>query len=151
MKSEIRISGGALRMTRIFDAPRQEVFGWWAEAEKLAQWSGCREATRCEVEMDFRVGGSFTQKMHLAGKGDFTVTGTYEEISVPERIAYRAHLGPAVTHVTVEFFVEHGSTRVVLTHSGFPDEMTPKFVSQGTDESFERLDSLLGLRKGVSA
>jgi len=69
MKSEVRISGNRLQITRIFDAPRHLVFGWWTRAEKLRQWSGCKEATRCEVDMDFRIGGSFTQKMQIVVNG----------------------------------------------------------------------------------
>lgn len=34
MKSEVNISGNRLQITRIFDAPRQLVFAWWA-TEKL--------------------------------------------------------------------------------------------------------------------
>ena len=70
MKSEVRISGNRLQITRVFDAPRHLVFGWWTQAEKLQQWSGCKEATKCEIVMDFRVGGSFTQKMQIAANGE---------------------------------------------------------------------------------
>jgi len=68
MKSEVGMSGESFTLTRVFDAPRPDVFRWWAEAEKLRQWSGCKEATRCEVVMDFQVGGSFTQKMKISAK-----------------------------------------------------------------------------------
>src|ERR1035438_6172882 len=103
MRSEVNISGNRLQITRVFAAPRELVFAWWTQAEKLQQWSGCKEATQCEIEMDFRVGGAFTQKMQIAGAGQFTITGTYDEIVVPERIVYRANLGPCVTRVSVEF------------------------------------------------
>jgi len=67
-----------LQLTRVFEAPRDVIFSWWSQAEKLQQWSGCREATRCQVEMDFRPGGGFTQRMQIAGAGEFTLRGTYE-------------------------------------------------------------------------
>jgi uncharacterized protein YndB with AHSA1/START domain len=143
MKSEVKITGRGLQITRVFDAPRPVVFGWWTQAEKLRQWSGCKEATKCEIEMDFRVGGSFTQKMHIAGKGDFSLTGTYDDIVVPERISYRAAFGQAITRVVVEFFEQGNRTKVVLAHDGFADESVPKFVSQGTLESFDKLDAIL--------
>ena len=143
MKSEVRISGNRLQITRVFDAPRHLVFGWWTQAEKLQQWSGCKDATKCEIEMDFRVGGSFTQKMQIAGAGEFSFSGKYDEIIEPERIAYHANFGPAITRVVVEFFEEGKGTKVVLTHEGFPDEMFCKNVSQGTAESFEKLDGLV--------
>jgi uncharacterized protein YndB with AHSA1/START domain len=161
MKSELNIAGKHLQITRVFDAPRAEVFDWWAQAEKLQQWSGCKEATRCEVVMDFRVGGSFTQKMQIAVDGgmcEFSFIGTYEEIVVPERISYRADLGQGITRMIVEFFDlgdrnqgdrnqgdrnQGDRTRVVLTQDGFRDPGSRKIVSQGTLESLDKLDSIL--------
>jgi uncharacterized protein YndB with AHSA1/START domain len=149
MKSEVKIAGQRLQITRVFDAPRAVVFGWWSEAEKLQQWSGCKETTKCEVKMDFRVGGSFTQKMNIAGAGDFTLTGTYDEIVVPERISYRADMGYAITRILIEFFEQGGQTRVVLTQDGFPDQGLSKIVSQGTLESLDKLDATLAAQTAV--
>ena len=143
MKSDVKLAGNRLRIARIFEAPRTVVFGWWAQAEKLQQWSGCKDATRCEIVMDFRVGGSFTQKMQLRNSCEFTFTGTYDEIVVPEKISYRADFGNAVTRVVVEFFDRGGRTEVVLTQDGFPDTGTCQAVSQGTMESMDKLESLL--------
>lgn len=150
MKSEVNIDGKRVRITRVFDAPRHQVFGWWSSAEKLQQWSGCKGATRCEIKMDFRVGGGFTQKMQIGGAGEFSFSGTYDEIVEPERIVYRAHFGPVTTRVTVEFFELGGGTKLVLTHEAFPDEFFCKNVAQGTSESFDNLDELVE-RKAVSA
>ena len=150
MNSEVKITGNRLQITRLFDAPRDRVFSWWTEAEKLQQWSGCKEATHCRIEMDFRVGGSFTQTMQITGCGEFTFTGKYEEIVKPERIAYHADLGYAVTRVLVEFFDQDNRTKVVLTQEGFPNEFLCSTVSQGTAESFDKLDSLLSARALVS-
>jgi len=143
MKGEVTGKGNRLEITRIFDAPRGVVFAWWTRAENLRQWSGCKDAVNCEFEVDFRVGGGFRQTMQIGDKGHFTITGIYEEIVEPEKIVYRAQLGPAATRVTVKFFEQGEKTRMVLTHEGFPDEMQVKFVSQGTSESFDKLDSLL--------
>jgi uncharacterized protein YndB with AHSA1/START domain len=143
MKSDVKISGNRLQITRVFDAPRQLVFSWWTQAEKLQQWSGCKAATKCEIEMDFRVGGSFTQKMYIAGAGEFRFTGKYDEIVEPERISYHADFGQAITRVVVEFFEQGNGTRVVLTHDGFPNVSSCKTVSQGTAESLDKLASML--------
>ncbi len=146
MKAEVIISGNRLQITRFFDAPRHVVFGWWTQAEKLQQWSGCKEATKCEIDMDFRVGGSFTQKMQIAANGgtcEFSLSGTYDEIVEPERIVYHANFGYAVTRVTVEFFEQSNGTKLVLAHEGCPDKMFCKTVSQGTAESLDKLYSLV--------
>jgi uncharacterized protein YndB with AHSA1/START domain len=142
MTSEVEMGGNRLRITRVFEAPRRLVYAWWTQAEKVRQWSGCKECTRCEVEMDFRVGGGFTQKMQIAGAGEYTLRGTYEEIVEGERIVYRVNLGPASTRVIVEFTDEGSGTRVVLTHEGLPDEFLQKTIAQGTTESWEKLAEL---------
>jgi uncharacterized protein YndB with AHSA1/START domain len=140
----------SLQITRIFDAPRELVFSWWTEGEKMRQWSGCKEATRCEIRMDFRVGGGFTQKMQIAGKGEFTITGKYAEIVAPEKIVYHADLGFCVTRVLVEFFEYGNRTKVILTQEGFPDDFLSQTVSQGTTESFDKLESILAIEAQVS-
>jgi uncharacterized protein YndB with AHSA1/START domain len=143
MKSEVSIVGKRLQVKRKFKASRNQVFRWWANAEKLQQWSGCKEATSCEITMDFRVGGSFTQTMHIAGAGEFTFTGKYDEIVEPERIVYNAKFGPVTTRVTVEFKESATGTEVVITHEGCPDAGFSKNISQGTTESLEALELLL--------
>jgi uncharacterized protein YndB with AHSA1/START domain len=146
MKSEVKFSGNRLQVTRVFDAPRHLVFGWWTQAEKLQQWSGCKEATKCEIDMDFRVGGSFTQKMQLLVNGEsceYSLSGAYDEIVEPVRIVYHANFGHAITRVSVEFFEQGRSTTVVLTHEGCPDEFFSRTVSQGTTDSLEKLHLLL--------
>jgi uncharacterized protein YndB with AHSA1/START domain len=143
MKSEVKVTGSRLQITRVFDAPRAAVFSWWSHGEKMQQWSGCKDATACEIEMDFRAGGSFTQKMSIADKCDFTITGIYDEIIVPEKISYHVNLGGPITQVTVEFFEQGERTKVILTQDGFPDDFSRGMVSQGTQESLEKLDAIL--------
>lgn len=55
-------------------------------------------------------------------------------------------MGPAVIHVTVEFFDEGERTKVVVTQEGFPDPALGQIVSQGMSESFEKLEELLMVR-----
>jgi len=62
--------------------------------------------------MNFRAGGSFTLKMQIAEKGEFTFTRKYDEIVVPERISYRADLGQTMTQVIVDFFEQGSRTKV---------------------------------------
>jgi uncharacterized protein YndB with AHSA1/START domain len=145
----MQIADNRLAVTRVFNAPRPLVFSWWADAEKLQQWSGCKEAVGCRVTMDFRIGGSFTQQMQIAVNGrtcQLTIGGTYEQIVVPEKIVYQANLNGILTRVTVNFFERGNSTKVVLLHEGLPDEIFHANVLQGTSESFDKLACMLGSR-----
>jgi uncharacterized protein YndB with AHSA1/START domain len=152
MNSDVKITGNRLQITRVFEAPRERVFAAWKNPSLLQRWTGCRDATNVECQSDFRPGGAFTTKMHIGGQADCdcTFVGAYDEIVEPEKIAYHINLGPAVTSVVVEFFEQAGQTRIVLTQEGFPDDMIVKFVTQGTLESFEKLDGVLAAQE-VSA
>jgi uncharacterized protein YndB with AHSA1/START domain len=123
-------------------APR-EVFAAWKTADQVERWSGCKDSTRVEAQMDFRVGGTFTQKLHIRNVGEYTITGTYDEIVEPEKIVYHVNLGPATTRVAIEFIAQGNQTKVILTQVGFPDENLSRIVSEGTTESLDRLDQIL--------
>jgi uncharacterized protein YndB with AHSA1/START domain len=143
MKSELKIEGHRMQITRVFDAPRERVFLAWKSPELMQRWSGCKETSKVEITVDFRVGGSFTQKMDIEGAGTHTITGVYDEIIEPEKIAYHVNLGPATTRVVIEFVEQGRQTKVVLTQEGFPDQSLVKIVSVGTLESLEKLEHLL--------
>jgi uncharacterized protein YndB with AHSA1/START domain len=143
MKSELKITGDRMQITRVFDAPRERVFEAWKRPELMQRWSGCKETAKVEITMDFRVGGSFTQKMDIEGAGKHTITGIYDEIIEPEKIAYHVNLGPATTRVVIEFIEQGRQTKVILTQDGFPDPSIVKIVSGGTLESLDKLELLL--------
>jgi uncharacterized protein YndB with AHSA1/START domain len=137
----------SIQIERVLKAPRSEVFQWWAEAEKLQQWLGCKQCIGSEIQMDFRVGGGFTQTMKIAVGAqvcDFVMKATYTEIVVPERISYRLDMGQHhTTSVRVEFFDQEAATRVVFAQDGFSDPESCKMVSQGISDSLDELDSFV--------
>jgi uncharacterized protein YndB with AHSA1/START domain len=143
MKSEVKITGNQMQITRVFDAPRTRVFAAWAQRDLLQRWTGCKDTTNVDLEMDFRVGGTFTQKMNITGVGEYSITGQYDEIIEPEKIVYHVNLGPAVSRVMVEFIEQGNQTKLVLTQDGFPDPNLCKMVSQGTIEALDKLELLL--------
>ena len=143
MKSEIKVGDNRLEMSRIFDAPRQLVFSFWKQVQTLEQWWGCKDTTKVECEMDFRVGGFFTCVMQIRGAGEFTYKGQYDEIVEPAKIAYHADFGPITTRVVVEFIDLGAQTKMVLTQLGFPSQEMCRQVSKGTAESFDKLEAAL--------
>ncbi len=140
-----------LRITRVFDAPRPEVFEWWAVAEKLSQWSGCKQCISSEVRMDFQEGGGFRQTMKISVNGhlcDFVLKGTYQEIIAPERIRYILDTGQQMISVCVEFFEEGEATKVILTQEGFETPESCGRIAQGTNDSLAELQTLV-MRPGT--
>ena|SRR5579862_9879876 len=143
MKSEVKVGDNRLEITRIFDAPRQLVFGFWKKVDQLEQWWGCKDTIKLECEMDFRIGGFFTCVMQIRNAGEFTYKAQYDEIVEPEKIAYHADFGPVTTRVTVQFLDLGGKTKMVLTQVGFPSQGICEHVSRGTTESFDKLEAAL--------
>jgi uncharacterized protein YndB with AHSA1/START domain len=147
MKSEVKVGDNRLQITRVFDAPRHLVFAFWKDVNRLEQWWGCKDTTKVECQMDFRIGGFFTCIMQITGAGEFTYKAQYDQIVEPEIIAYHADFGPTTTRVVVEFVDlpkgQGAQTKVVLTQVGFPSQKLCETVSTGTNESFDKLDSVL--------
>ncbi len=147
MKSDVKITGNRLQITRTVDAPRPRVFAAFADPAQLQCWTGCKDAENVKCQSDFRVGGRFTTKMHIGGHAhcDCTFTGIYEEILEPQKLVYSMDVGAAVTRISIEFFEEGPQTRIVLTQEGVPGEII-KFIEQGTLESFDKLDAVLAVQ-----
>jgi hypothetical protein len=64
-----------------------------------------------------RPGGSFTQKMQIAGQGESTFSGTYEDASTS---GVSSPPLPWAPRVTIEFFDEGEGTRVVINTRRLP-------------------------------
>lgn len=144
MKSKVNISDNRLEMTRMFDAPREQVFAAWKEAEKLETWWGCSQTRNVESKIDFKEGGDFCHNMTIEGAGEMPYAGTYSEIVEPEKIVYKASFGPEEATVTVEFHeVAPNKTRLVLTQVGFPNQDLCQIVSGGFEAAFQKLEDML--------
>lgn len=107
--------------TRLYDAPRDLVFGAWTDPEHIGQWWGPNGFTTTVHEMDVRPGGLWRFMMHGPDGTDFPNRVAYEEVVRPERLVYMhgSDAEPEVFHVTVTFADEGGKTRLTL-RSVFP-------------------------------
>jgi uncharacterized protein YndB with AHSA1/START domain len=79
-----------ITITRVFDAPREEVWKEWTEPERFADWYGGTEAEvpLSSVSMDVRPGGSWNLTMFTAPRGEIQWKGEYREVAEPERLVF---------------------------------------------------------------
>ena len=56
-------SADLVRITRIIDAPREQVFSAWTEPQQIRRWWGPGEFTCPEAEVDLRPGGAYRLAM----------------------------------------------------------------------------------------
>jgi uncharacterized protein YndB with AHSA1/START domain len=110
-KTNLDIDRGAhtIRLTRVFDAPRAEIFQAWTRPEHVSCWWDAAGGPLTACEIDLRPGGTF--RFVSKGHPDMPFTGTYREIAPPDRLVFEAigSIGRVLlkdvagkTHMTVE-------------------------------------------------
>jgi len=69
-----------LVITRVFDAPREQVWKAWTDPEHFKKWWGPEHFTAPVSEIDLRVGGTYFNCMRSPDGKDYYTTGVYREI-----------------------------------------------------------------------
>ncbi len=120
-----------LEITRVYDAPRDQVWKAWTEPARLAAWWGKRgwTARLDSIEMDVRPGGVFRVTTVNDDDGrEMTNDGTYTEVVEPERLAFGA---------SVVTFTDLGDGRTEMTFS--TAVALSERAAGGLASAFERL------------
>jgi uncharacterized protein YndB with AHSA1/START domain len=138
----------AITGTRIFDAPRALVFAAWTEPRHLARWFGPNGFSLTTSKFDFRPGGVWHFVMHGPDGRDYDNFITFDEISPPDRIAYRHgnrdEAEPIAFKMVVTFEDMGGKTRLTM-HADFPSAAARDHVirehgaDKGQEETLGRL------------
>ncbi len=81
-----------LVVTRVFDAPVEQVWKAWSDPEYVMQWWGPEGFTSPLARMDFREGGTSLVCMRSPEYGDQYNIWTYRKIVPTERIEYISNL-----------------------------------------------------------
>src|SRR5215510_7783123 len=108
-----------IKMTRLFDAPRQLVFDAMTKPEHVKEWWGrLGEGYSVPVcEIDLRPGGKW-RFVNRHPKGDAVFYGEYREVTPPSRLVFTEIFEPypeSVSVVTSVFTEEGGKTRFTAT------------------------------------
>jgi uncharacterized protein YndB with AHSA1/START domain len=142
-------SSDIVRIVRIIDAPREELFRAWTEPEQIRRWWGPGEFTCPEAEVDLRPGGRYRLAMQPTEGDPFIVGGTYREVEPPARLVYTWcwETGPAAdgseSLVSVEFHAHGGQTELVLTHTEFPASHGPAPYRMGWEGGLDKFEALV--------
>jgi uncharacterized protein YndB with AHSA1/START domain len=140
-----------IRMTRLFDAPRQLVFEAMTRPEHVRRWWGCLgdgySVPICEI--DFRPGGRW-RFVNRHPKGEAAFHGEYREIAPPSRVVFTEvyeEFPDTVSVVTAELSDENGKTRLTATvrypSKEVRDMVIASGMSTGAGISYDRLEDLV--------
>jgi uncharacterized protein YndB with AHSA1/START domain len=134
---------GAIRVSRRFTAPREQVFAAWTDPDVLKRWwKGAPDFETPLAEVDPRAGGAYRLKMTTPAGEVHSVHGEYTEVRPPERLAFTwAWEGlPGVSQVVVDFIEDGGGTEVVIVHTGLAEAESRGQHEQGWNAVLASLD-----------
>ncbi len=140
-----------IRLTRLFDAPRQLVWEAMTKPQHVKRWWGCLgEGYSVPVcEIDLRPGGAW-RFVNRHPKGEAAFHGEYREITPLERCVFTEifeDFPDAVSVVTSNLTDEGGKTRLTVTvrypSKDVRDMVMASGMSTGAGISYDRLEDLV--------
>lgn len=146
-----QISDTELRMSRIFNAPRELVFKVCTDAKAIPNWWGPGYLTTTVETMDLRPGGKWRFVQQDPQGNVFAFNGEFREIVPPERLVETFEFEGAPGEIVVDTYVfeDLGDGRTKLTAtSEFPSAealqgMKQAGMEEGAAESWDRLAELV--------
>ena len=145
-------------ITREFDAPRELVFKAFTDPKLYTQWLGPRRYTTTLEKFEPRSGGVWRYISKGKDGNEFGFHGVYHEVLAPERMidTFEFEGLPEKRHVSLETakFQELPGGRTKLSIQAVfqsvadRDGMLQSGAEEGINESYDRLDELLGRMKG---
>lgn len=139
-----------LRLERTVNAPPEAVFDAWTSPEVLQTWWPAGADWETPVaEVDARVGGGLRLVMRSPDGEEFGGCGEYLELRRPERLVFtwtwdghQGHEGSQVVEVELQGN-DDGTTTIVLTNRGLPDEDARRSHRDGWQASLHNLARVL--------
>lgn len=142
-----------IRITRVFDAPRELVWRAWTTPAMLLRWFGCAAFSRVEAKADVREGGSYRVVLRNPDGEDIPIYGRYTAVHPVGHLAFTHQwekppvpVNPAHHHtlVTVDLHDEGQRTRLEFRQTGLATVASRDSHVGGWCDSMDALSEALG-------
>lgn len=146
-KNEDNLSRRELVITRVLDAPRDEVWDLCTEREHAMAWWGPKGFTVSAFHMDLRPGGTWRAVIRSPEGKEYPQHGTYELVDRPELLAFSfawEKEGPQSEMLCTLSLKESGTrTEMTFRKGPFPSAESHNSELDGWNECFDRLEKYL--------
>lgn len=141
-----------VRLTRVFDAPRERVFDAWTVPEQFIAWMCPPGFGLDRAELDVRTGGTWRAHGYKPDGTHFAKGGVYLEVKRPERLVFTwahhaddSYASPRGHETTVEitFRAIGNKTELTLVQGTFVDAPNFNGHNEGWKGSFDKLAAWL--------
>ena len=157
--AEVALPGDReVRVTRSFDAPRQQVWDAHTRPGLVREWQGYDGWDMPVCDMDVRVGGRYWWRWrNREDGGQFGFFGTFTEVDSPSRMVHEQYYDPGDMDfampvgdpciVSLELHEHDGATTLVCSlrfaSAQARDEAMSTGMADGMEHSYARLDDML--------
>jgi uncharacterized protein YndB with AHSA1/START domain len=145
-----RSGGRKIVVTRVFDAPREQVFKAYTDPGLIIRWWGPRRYTTTIDKMELRSGGAWRFVQYGFDGKEYAFKGVYRLIKPPQRIVRTFEFESTPGHISVETVTlrERTGKTTVTSTSVFQtvedrNGMLRSGAEEGVRESMDRLAKLL--------
>lgn len=137
-----------IRITRLFDAPRELVWKAWTTPAMLVHWFGCAVFSTVDAAVDLREGGHWRVVLRTPEGEDIPSYGTYTAVRPIDHLAFThqwekapVNVNPAhhPTQVTVDLHEEGAKTRLEFRQTGLVSEASRDSHIGGWCDSMDAL------------
>ena len=145
-------------VTRVFDAPVEQVWHAWTDRERVMRWWGPTGFTSPLARMDVREGGTSLVCMRSPEGHDLYNTWTYREVVPPRRLEFVQRfsdedgntLDPAalglppgipreVPHVVTFEAAGEGKTELTVTEYGYTSDKVVEVSRAGMEQCLDKM------------
>jgi uncharacterized protein YndB with AHSA1/START domain len=149
-----------LTLSRIFDAPVEQVWRAWSESEQVQRWWGPTGFTAPLARMDFREGGASLVCMRSPDGHDLYNTWSYQKIEPLRQIEFVLHfsdaegrkLDPAqiglpadipfgVRHLITFKALGERRTEMTVTEFGYGSDQTVAMSKSGLEQCLDKMEA----------
>ena len=139
-----------IKMTRVFDAPRELVFKAYTDPEAIPHWWGQRNSVTIVDKMDVRPGGAWRYVARVPDGTEYAFRGEFREVVPPERLVYTFEFEGMPGLITVDTITfEETDGKTTLTNFSLFDSiedrdgMLASGMEEGANESLDLLAEYL--------
>jgi uncharacterized protein YndB with AHSA1/START domain len=144
-----------VRISRVFDAPRELVYQAWTDPKHMARWWGPHHFTNPTCKMDVRAGGAIRIDMRGPDGSLFPMTGVFREVVKNEKLVFTSYAfqgspdgEPGIESLSTVTFADQGK-KTLLNWEEKVISYRPDFMralagmEEGMNQSLERLFTYL--------
>jgi uncharacterized protein YndB with AHSA1/START domain len=151
-------------VTKVFDAPRGQVWKAWSESKLVRQWWGPKGFTCPLANMEFREGGTSLVCMRAPkeyGGQDMYNTWTYQKITATESIEFVQHftdkdgnkfepsvlslppgIPESVRHLITFKAIGENKTEMTVTEYGYANQEVVTISKAGMEQCLDKMATI---------